>query len=391
MADSPIQFEGTVPNASGTPRGEVGGLAVFEGVMMRSRTGFAIAQRRADGAIVLTQFPYTSLTLRSKPWRLPFFRGAASLSEMMLIGTKALRYSAENAEGEEARKTRESTDARMTWLIVASLASMFGLLVVLPNLFLTGLVHLAGLVQWLDADGSGTFTEADHPFLFNILAGVVRVVILVVYILFLSMNDEIRRVFQYHGAEHKAVLALEEGRDVTVGRARLHDTLHPRCGTTFLALLALLSILGFAVGDVLLVQQVSGYPDWGFLSRKGVQLLMHLLMLPLLIGVTFEVIKFTSRRMRSRWARWILTPGFLLQRLTTRQPDDRQLEVAIIALFGALAIPPGHQPVESYVVRGLEDDETAPGFVPRTPARPAGTEAARTTVGTATEPGEVLP
>lgn len=370
MTDSPIHFEGTIPNESGTPRNEVGGLAVFEGVMMRSRTGFAIAQRLPDGTITLTQFPFASLIQRSRTLRLPFLRGATSLSEMMLIGTRAMNFAAATLDPAPAKED-ESRGARLGLLILGSLAAMVLLLVVLPNLIVTFAGEATGLSSVMDADGAGGFNELDHPILYNLMTGGVRLLILTGYVAVLSLSADIRRVFEYHGAEHKAVLALEEGRDVTVDRARRHDTLHPRCGTMFLALLAIVSIIGFATGDSFLMLHVSGYPDWSLPWRKCAQFLIHLAILPILVSAVFEFIKFAGSRADRRWVRVLMWPGFLLQRLTTRQPDDRQLEVAIVALFGALAIPRHQRSVETYVVRGLEDDETAPGFVAKSPARPA--------------------
>lgn len=360
MSSRDIHFDGTIPNASDTPRGEVGGLAVFEGVMMRSRTGFAIAQRRADGSIALTQFPWRSFMQRSKPLRIPFFRGIASLSEMMVIGTRAMQFSTAVGE-EQASESPAEKSWGSTVSILASLAAMVFFLVIIPDVIPPLMVTFFGAAE--------TFTEINHPIIFNLISGVLRVGILLIYVVGLSLNGDIRRVFEYHGAEHKAVLALEEGRDVTVARARRHDTLHPRCGTTFLALLALLCIPVFALADYALMLHVSGFPDWSPLARNLTQLLAHATLLPVVACLVFELIKFAATRTKNFACRAILAPGFLLQRLTTRRPDDHQLEVAIVALFGALAISPYDREIQKYVVRGLQDDESAPGYIPRSPAR----------------------
>jgi uncharacterized protein YqhQ len=356
-AASPIHFEGSIPNASGTPRHEVGGLAVFEGVLMRSRTGFALATRRPDGLISLSQFPFRSLLQTGAGWRLPVVRGAASLGEMMVIGTRALRLSADRATPGEL----PTSPGRTTVLLGISLVILSGLLVVLPNVLANA--ALGRLVT--------DFNEADHPLLFNLVAAPVRLALLVAYVAAIGFSADVRRVFAYHGAEHKAVLALEDGRDVTVARARSHDTLHPRCGTTFLALLVLLAAVVYTVSDWLLATQVSGFPDWHPVWRRIASVAGHLLLLPVVAGIGFELIKWAARHPRHRVAAALLQPGFWLQRLTTRQPNDHQIEVAIVALFGALAIAPDdHQP-RHYTVRGLEDDDTAPGYQPRSPARPA--------------------
>lgn len=355
-SDRLAPLHGTVSNPSRTPRNEVGGLAVFEGVLMRSRTGFAIAVRRRDGRIELSQFPFASLVSRSRTLGLPVLRGAAALGEMMVIGTRALRYSSAMSEEEE-----EPEPSSLGRVIVLSLGLMMALLVLLPNL-------LASISIGLFSPG---LVEADHPFLFNVVSGLWRLIAILVYIAAISLNDDIRRVFEYHGAEHKAVLALEEGRDVTVDRARRHDTLHPRCGTTLLALIAIVAIPVFALLDVVLHHSISGYPEWHYIPRKLVQVGGHLLVAPLAIGIGFELIKHCSRQPGRWYSRALLWPGFLLQRLTTRQPNDEQLEVAIAALLGALAIGPHDRQTRTWSIRGLEDDPSAPGYRPRSPARPA--------------------
>jgi uncharacterized protein YqhQ len=355
VREAPIHFEGSIPNASGTPRGEVGGLAVFEGVLMRSRTGFALALRRRDGAIDLYQFPLAGLFRRGH--RLPLIRGATSIAEMMLIGTRALRLSAEKAEGRTLRRKRP----RLGALLAVSAAMIAVLLVILPS---TGATMLLGLT-------GASFNESESPLLFHLVETLLRLLVLVAYIIAIGLDKDVRRVFAYHGAEHKAVLALEEGRDVTVARARAHDTLHPRCGTTFLALAAVIAGIVFLVCDWSLALHVSGFPDWPTWQRRTVAMACHIALLPLVAGIAFETIKWAARRPRHRVARILLKPGFWLQRLTTRTPNDHQLEVAIVALFGALAIAPDDRQQRHYTVRGLEDDETAPGYVPRSPARPA--------------------
>lgn len=372
MSDSaPIHFEGSIPNASRTPRNEVGGLAVFEGVLMRSRTGFAIAVRRKNGAITVRQFPYASLVYKRRGWGFPVVRGAAALAEMMVIGTRALRYSSDMIDESQEEERKETSPKRLAFLLFNSLLMVAALFVLLPNVGASAIMHYTVLNDWLNLSEPGN-AEADYPFLFNIISGVIRLALLAAYILGLAISPDIRRVFQYHGAEHKSVLALEEGKDVSVARAREHDTIHPRCGTTLLALAAILSIIVFAAADEILRLYVSGYPGWHYVLQKSIQLGAHLVALPLIIGLSFELVKYCGRRWDLKWCRWMLWPGLLFQRLTTRQPDDHQLEVAIVALFGALAIPSYERGIRTYTVRGLEDDESAPGYVPQSPARPVG-------------------
>lgn len=259
----------------------------------------------------------------------------------------------------------------MGMLVLTSLVMLVFLLVVLPSLLSAALPHGLAMAGLIAGDAVGSYSKAGAPLLINLLEGIVRLLVIAGYILLISFDREVRRVFQYHGAEHKAVLALEEGRDVTVGRARGHDTLHPRCGTTFLALLAVVGVVVFFLSDVALAAMFPALAEWPALSQRLAGLGLHILLLPLLIGLCFELIRVAARNQRQRAYRWLLLPGFLLQRLTTRHPNDHQLEVAIVALFGALAIPAWQRKQREWVIRGLEDDESAPGYVQRSPARPA--------------------
>lgn len=368
--NDPIHFHGVIPNASRTPRNEVGGLALFDGVLMRSRTGFATAIRRPDGLIHIRQVPLLTLVERRRVGRIPLLRGAMSLLEMMIIGTKALREST-RPEEDDTPVDPDFESRRMGILLTISIGILVALLILLPvlaSLLLPLVVTTLGL---LGPEAAASLNKVDSPVVMNLFESVVRIVLILIYLAAISLDGEVRRVFQYHGAEHKAVLALEEGRDVTVDRARRHDTLHPRCGTTFLALLVLASVLVFFFSDILLATAIGGYSEWGGFRRRMAEILLHLILLPFLIGLCFELIRFAARHQGHRFFRALLWPGFVLQRFTTRHPNDHQLEVAIVALFGALAISPAQREAKDWIVRGLEDDESAPGYVPQSPARPA--------------------
>ncbi|MCC5877350.1 MAG: DUF1385 domain-containing protein [Candidatus Sumerlaeia bacterium] len=368
--NDPIHFHGVIPNASRTPRNEVGGLALFDGVLMRSRTGFATAIRRPDGLIHIRQVPLLTLVERRRVGRIPLLRGAMSLLEMMIIGTKALRESTRTEE-DDTPVDPDFESRRMGILLTISIGILVAMLIVLPVLASVLLPFILTWTGLIGATGAEALNKVDSPVVMNLFESGVRIVLILVYLAAISLDGEVRRVFQYHGAEHKAVLALEEGRDVTVDRARRHDTLHPRCGTTFLALLVLASVLVFFLSDILLATTITGYAEWGGLSRRLAEIFLHLLLLPFLIGLCFELIRFAARHQGHRFFRALLWPGFILQRFTTRHPNDHQLEVAIVALFGALAISPNQREPKDWIVRGLEDDESAPGYVPQSPARPA--------------------
>lgn len=371
MSNRPIQ------RMNHPERLELGGQAVIEGVLMRSREGYAVALRRPEGRIVVRQVPWRSFSRRLPLLKFPVVRGVVSLLEMMTIGTRALHWSAMEFEAGLRRKRSPSPDdeedaaavagpgrLHLAGLIALSLGVAVFLVVVAPSL-LAALTALLLPLHWY-AEWRGTlgFSEENHPLAYNVLSGAFRAAILLGYIWLIARNDDVRRVFQYHGAEHKAVRAYEEGVEVTVGRAQAHDTLHPRCGTTFLAVVVLISIVAFAAASASLVAFVGGYPDWGWWQRKGLAFLSHLAVLPLVAGISFELMKFCARHAKKRPCAWILWPGYRLQRLTTRRPDDYQVEVAIVAMLAALAIQPEDRTPQEYVVRGLHDDPSAPGFVP---------------------------
>ncbi|MEQ8818788.1 MAG: DUF1385 domain-containing protein [Sumerlaeia bacterium] len=383
--DKPADGADFQDNPSGTPRMEMGGQALIEGVLMRSRTGYAAAVRRDDGQIVVRQVPYHTLAERIRLFKLPVIRGAVALIEMMAIGTRTLRWSADLFERALKRKeAREKGEAEgegpedhSTSALPSSVKDAFGqagflsmlaisltivilMMVVAPN-FLTLLVgKLPFLAEWADAQGTLGFTEENHPILFNLIAGVFRAVILVIYMIAISLNPDIRRVFEYHGGEHKAVLALESGRPLSVENAQRHDTLHPRCGTTFIAVVVLVSIIVFALVAALLVAYLPGYPEWHWTARKGLTLALHVLALPLVAGLAFETMKLCARNSRFWLCRALLWPGFRFQRITTRPPDDSQVEVALVALLAALAISPDQSGPTERVVQGLHQMDGAP-------------------------------
>ncbi len=359
-----------IDNCSETPRNEVGGQALLEGVMMKSRTGYAVAARRADGAIVLLQVPYKSLGESCRWLKAPFVRGIVALVEMLVIGTRALQWSAGVFEGNPRSDGREqSVDplprkvsegwSRQGFLfaVLASLGFAAFLVVVLPHSLALGFGFLPGvreIVWWM---GASSFDEATFPVLFHLVSGVFRALIVVGYIAAISLNRDIRRVFGYHAAEHQAAWAFERGDDLTVERVGTFPRVHPRCGTAFLATVLLVSIVVFALGTGLLQALVGGYGDWPWWRRKLLVLPLHVGLLPLIGALSFEALKASARNPDHFLARLALSPGLLLQRLTTRRPDEGQLEVALVALRAALAIHPETKDLRRYVVQGLHSDQ----------------------------------
>lgn len=280
----------------------IGGQAVIEGVMMRSPTYYVTAVRTPQGRIVINKTPFVSLTRRYSLLNIPIVRGAISLVETLVLGVKSLSYSAEQAMEEEAGKRKGSSGLLVFLSVILALVLGIGLFFYLP-LLLTDLLDVSGGLA------------------FNLIDGTFRLAIFLAYVYLISRWKEMRRIFQYHGAEHKTIYAFEAGGELTPENARRFSTQHPRCGTSFLLVVMLVSILVFIV---------LGRPH-SFADR-----LMRFAMIPLIGGVSYEFIKLSSSRKMGKIMRPALWPGLALQRITTQEPSDDMLEVAIAALDACL-------------------------------------------------------
>jgi uncharacterized protein YqhQ len=219
------------------------------------------------------------------------------------VGTRALTFSANRSMGEE-----EGGEELGFWEMALTIGLAFGLGLLLFVGLPTGTAHL------LRGQVTGVVWQ-------NLLEGAIRLVVFFLYIVIISRLKDIQRVFQYHGAEHKAIFNYESGKELTVENARQFPRLHPRCGTSFLLIVVVVSIFVFAF--------VGLHPLWW-------RLLSRMLLMPFVAGIAYEILKFSSRNLESPWVRWLIVPGLLLQKLTTREPDDAQLEVALAALKGVL-------------------------------------------------------
>lgn len=283
----------------------VGGQAVIEGVMMRSPTYYATAVRTPQGRIVIQKNRFVALTHRFRFLNIPILRGALNLVETMWIGIQSLTYSAEQAMEEEEEKSRKGKFAQTLSIlgsVVFALGAGFLLFFLIP-LWLTELLPVEGDI-W-----------------FNVVDGIFRLVIFLAYIFLIAQWKEMRRVFMYHGAEHKTIYAFESGQDLTVDNARPWTTLHPRCGTSFLLVVMLVSIVMFAF---------LGKPDtWG-------DRLTRFAMIPLIGGIAFEFIKLSARERFAGALAPATWPGLMLQKITTSEPTDDMLEVSIAALDACL-------------------------------------------------------
>ncbi|MHB8945470.1 MAG: DUF1385 domain-containing protein [Bacillota bacterium] len=279
-----------------------GGQAVIEGVMMRGPEVMATAVRRSDGSIICQVEPAIPPSRKYKALGWPIIRGAVSLYDSVSLGLKALVFSTNQAAEGEGEKV---TAGEMSLTMLLGLAIAIGLFIVAPTVLIG-------------------FTKrflAGQPILLNLVEGAIRLVIFLAYLTAISRMQDIQRVFAYHGAEHKVILAYEASPDhrATVEAARPLPTLHPRCGTSFLLFVVVLSIFFFSF---------FGWPPlWERIA-------LRLALLPVVAGLSYELIR-ASARSKSRLLTAAITPGLWLQRLTTRQPDDAQVEVAIAALKGA--------------------------------------------------------
>lgn len=400
----------------------MGGQAVIEGVLMRSRQGYSVALRRSNGDVLVRSVPFRSLTSRFRALKLPFVRGGLALFEMMAIGYQALRFSAEEADKDARRQELEkqasdaassggsaqspasptsptsptspasapisaapepqpssttspppaealpqdAVSAWSSWAMAGIFLFSFGLaiamMVVAPNL-LTALLGRS----WAYAAGLETgnpLVEEQRPLLYNLVSGGFRAMILLGYIWGISRLPEIRRVFEYHGAEHKAVFALESGGPLTSAHAQTFTTLHPRCGTSFLVIVLAVSILVFACVAWAYAAFWPGFAQLPFLVKKALIFVGHIIVLPVVAGCSYEFLKVSARcASRGTLQRWLIWPGLQVQRITTQPPDDSQVAVALISLRAALAIGPDQKEECTWVVpAGQEETSNGEGF-----------------------------
>ena len=272
--------------------------------MMRGVSSWAVAVRKPEGTVDLRSFPLVSWTRRHRVYRWPVIRGVVALAESLAIGMRALTLSAQAQLPEEDQEA--VSGGTWTVALVASLCFAVGLFFVLP-------VGLTSLIKH-QLGSSVTFWAVE---------GILRTAIFIGYLVLLTRVRDLRRVFEYHGAEHKVISCYEASDQLVPSRARLYSRLHPRCGTSFLLVVMIVAIFVFAP---------IGLPAWWVL------VLTRIVGLPVIVGVSFELIKWAGRNRRRRWVQLVMYPGLQLQRLTTREPDLDQLAVAIAALDSVLAV-----------------------------------------------------
>jgi uncharacterized protein YqhQ len=285
----------------------VGGQAIMEGVLMRSPNFWGMAVRTPSGDVDLRAERFRSVTRRSKLFRLPIVRGALSLGETLWLGMKALTLSTNIALGEEGELSKKEIAGTLVFALVLG----FGLFLLAPVLGTKGLGSLVG--------GS-----IQNPILFNLVEGIIRIAIFVAYLLGITfLSKDIKRFFAYHGAEHKAIKVYERGEELVPENARRLDTSHVRCGTSFVLYVLVLSILIFSL---------LGVQGWLYM------LVSRIIVIPVVAGLAFEFIMWSARHQDSALVRALVWPGLQMQKLTTREPSDDMVEVAMASLGKVLSM-----------------------------------------------------
>ena len=291
-----------------------GGQAVLEGVMMRGRKAMSIAVRNSQGTIVVHEEPLTAKIYTRKWGQWPFVRGLALLWDALGLGMRALMWSAEVSMQEDEAEEQVEFSGPVAWTtIAASLAFAVAVFFLLPTL----------ASRWF----AGFFEH--NPYLDAVAEGGIRLILFVAYLWAISLLPDIRRVFGYHGAEHKAINAYEAGERLTVANVQKHSVQHVRCGTSFLLYVLVISILLFAPLTFAWIE----YPWLALLLR----FVTRLLLIPLVAAIAYEIIRFSANHAGNPLMRLLIAPGLLLQRITTRAPDDSMVECAIAALLPVLA------------------------------------------------------
>ncbi len=337
------------------PRVDIGGQAVMEGVMMKAPRAIAVSVRRPDNTIVTKLTPYTPITEKHKWMGLPVIRGVVNFVHMLTMGMNTLQQSTDmlGIMDEEPTKFEKWLSKKlgkgidkivMATAVVLAVILSVGLFFVIPELVARGLKAL--------------MPDPGMNWLINLLSGIVRILILIGYILFCCTVPDVRRTFQYHGAEHKTVYCNENGLPLTPENAQTFSTLHPRCGTSFLLIVFVISIVLFTL---------VGYQGTNYFLRLG----SRLLLLPFVAGISYEVLKGLAHS-KGKIVEWLRWPGMQMQRLTTKEPTPEMLEVAIVSMNVALhGLPEGCETTpEGYTI--IRDYRvTDPAYVPEAAEAPA--------------------
>ena len=313
----------------------VGGQAVIEGVMMRSKDRISTAVRKPNGEILVKTEQYRSLATRYKILNILILRGAVAFVEMMIIGIKTLNFSADISMKEQekldaAKDGKEFVDDKKR--SNSFMLAMSALFAFAAGIFIFFFLPLA-ISNWTGIDKNAVG--------FNLLAGAIRLTMFLVYVWGLSLLKEFKRIFQYHGAEHKSIYAFEMGEELLPERAATHTRFHPRCGTSFILIVALLAIGTYAISDTIYAI-ITGHPPT-LLVRFGI----HFALLPIVSGVSYELLKLSGKTRDNAITKVLIKPGLWLQKITTKEPTLDQIEVALAALEAALGVEPENSKLTS--------------------------------------------
>ena len=305
----------------------VGGQAVIEGVMMRVPGAYATAVRDSEGKIHVDRHNFKSITERSNLWNKPIFRGMAGLFEAMKMGMATLQWSADITMPEEKDKKPNPIMEFLSTIFAIGLA--ISLFMIAP--------------MWITT----TLLDVEREAIaFNMVSGGFRITFFVIYLLLISMMKDVKRLFQYHGAEHRVVYNFESGKDVNISNAQSFPTQHPRCGTSFMFIVLLSAIIVFSLIDTI-VMSITDY------ISLPLRLMVHLPMIPIVAGISYEVIKIIARKGDSIIFRMLRAPGLWLQNITTKKPEDDMVDVAITALKEAFGDQYDEMTGKEYVAEAI--------------------------------------
>lgn len=284
----------------------IGGQAVIEGVMIRNQKHYAVAVRKKDKIVT------KKVRIKQRKgifYKLPIVRGFYNLVDMLVIGMKTLMWSANQAAEEEGEKI---TKKEMIYTVLISFLIAILFFVALPY-FLTFIIG---------------FKEESNPFLFNFIDGIIRILIFLAYILGISFLKDVKRLFQYHGAEHMAVHCYENNKKLTIENIKKFPTLHPRCGTSFIMIVLIISILVFSILPPIVLYLFPGFANFSIIFRKIILFSLRISLIPLIAGVSYELLKLSDKFKDSFMMNVFIQPGLWFQKITTKKPNKRQIEVA---------------------------------------------------------------
>ncbi len=298
-----------------TKKINVGGQAVIEGIMIRGQKKYVVAVRKNKN-IITKVWAIPEKKYKFLKW--PIIRGFVNLVEMLIIGIKSLMWSAERASGHNEKAGKNE----ILFTIFLSLGFVILFFIALPY-FLTNLIG---------------FTEEKRPILFNVVDGFIRILIFLIYLAIISFMKDVRTLFEYHGAEHKAIHCYERGKKLSIPNVKEYSTLHPRCGTSFLLIVFIVSVVIFTLLPLIIVLYYPSFLSLNAWQRKAILFPLRIILIPIVAGMSYEILKISDKQQENFFFRLITIPGLALQKITTKEPSFSQIQVAITSLRRLLEI-----------------------------------------------------